>query len=84
LRETLKDLSGPVDFVLIDIWVEMARPALERVAPHLRPGSIVVADNTRAYRDGYEKYFNFIAEPANRLRTMTLPFSGGLELTVRV
>ncbi len=84
LRETLKDLGGPVDFVLIDIWVEMARPALERVAPHLRPGAIVVADNTKDYRDGYDQYFKFIADPANRLRTMTLPFSGGLELTVRV
>jgi len=84
LRETLKDLGGPVDFVLIDIWVEMARPALERVAPHLRPGAIVVADNTKEYRDGYDQYFKFIADPANRLRTITLPFSGGLELTVRV
>ncbi len=86
LRETLKNISGPVDFALIDIWVEMSRPALERVAPHLHPGSIVVADNTATptYDDGYKDYFKFIADPANRLRTMTLPFSGGLELTVRV
>ena len=86
LRETLKDIGGPMDFVLMDIWVEMARPALERVAPHLHPGSIVVADNTATptYNDGYKDYFNFIADPANRLRTMTLPFSGGFELTVRV
>ena len=86
LRETLKDIGGPVDFVLMDIWVEMARPALERVAPHLHPGSIVIADNTATptYNDGYNDYFKFIADPANRLRTMTLPFSGGLELTVRV
>jgi predicted O-methyltransferase YrrM len=86
LRETLKDIGGPVDFVLIDIWVEMARPALECVAPHLHPGSIVVADNTSTptYNDGYKDYFKCIADPANRLRTMTLPFSGGFELTVRV
>jgi predicted O-methyltransferase YrrM len=84
LRETLKDPGGPVDFVLIDIWMEMARPALERIAPHLRPGSIVVCDNTKAFRDGYEQYFDFIADPRNRFRTMTLPFSGGFELTVRV
>src|SRR5206468_4365723 len=29
LRETLADLSGPIDFVLIDIWTPLARPALE-------------------------------------------------------
>lgn len=86
LRDTLKEIGGPVDFVLIDIWVEMARPALECVAPYLRPGSIVVADNTATptYNDGYINYFKFIADPANRLRTMTLPFTGGLEMTVRV
>jgi predicted O-methyltransferase YrrM len=56
LRETLADLGAPVDFVLMDIWVEMARPALELVAPHLHPGSVVVADNTAAptWNDGYK------------------------------
>jgi predicted O-methyltransferase YrrM len=84
LRETLRDVGGPVDFVLIDIWTRMARPALELVAPHLRPGAIVICDNTESCRDEYDEYFAFIAGPRNRLRTMTLPFRGGLELTVRV
>jgi len=84
LRETLKEFGGSVDFVLVDIWVEMARPALELIAPHLHTGSVVITDNTKSYRAAYNDYFDFIANPANRLRTMTLPFSGGLELTVRV
>jgi len=83
LRETLRDVGGPVDFMLVDIWTPMARPALERVAPHLRPGAIVVSDNTRQFRAGYEDYFRFLADPRNGLRTLTLPFEGGLELTVR-
>ncbi len=83
LRESLKDVGGPVDFMLIDIWVEMARPALELVAPRLRPGAIVVADNTARVREPYRAYFEFIADPKNGLRTQTLPFDGGLELTVR-
>src|SRR6266566_1107252 len=28
LRETLRQIGGPVDFVLVDIWIPMARPAL--------------------------------------------------------
>ena len=83
LRETLKDVGGPVDFMLMDIWVEMARPALELVAPRLRPGAIVVADNTAQVRGPYGAYFDFIADPANGLRTLTLPFAGGLEMTVK-
>jgi predicted O-methyltransferase YrrM len=82
LRETLKDLSGPIDFVLVDIWVEMARPALELIAPHLRPGAVLVADNTEAFRQPYGDYFAFLAEPPGRFTTQTLPFAGGFEFTV--
>lgn len=83
LRETLKRIDGPVDFMLVDVWIAMARPALELVAPHLRPGAIVVCDNTEQYRSAYADYFAFLAEPANGFRTMTLPFDGGLEVSVR-
>jgi predicted O-methyltransferase YrrM len=83
LRETLKVIEGPVDFALFDIWAEMTRPALELVAPHLRMGAVLVADNTESFRQSYADYFAFIADPANGLRTMTLPFEGGLEMTVK-
>lgn len=85
LRETLKVIEGPVDFVLMDIWTEMARPALELVHPHLRPGAVVVADNTGdLFRHAYRHFFAFVNDPANGLKTMTLPFQGGLELVVKV
>ena len=83
LRETLADVSAPIDFMLIDIWTPMARPALELIAPRLREGAVVICDNTAQFRDGYRGYFEFINDPANGLRTMTLPFEGGLEFTVR-
>lgn len=83
LRETLKRIAGPVDFMLIDIWTPMARPALELVAPHLRPGAAVVCDNTAQFPEAYRDYFAFLRDPASRFTTMTLPFEGGLELSVR-
>ena len=84
LRETLKVIEGPVDFVLMDIWTEMARPAIELVAPHLRTGAVVVADNTAQVRHAYRAFFEFVEDPANHLRGLTLPFDGGLEFVVRV
>ena len=83
LRETLKIIEGPVDFVLMDIWTEMVLPAIELIAPHLRSGSVIVCDNTTQFADAYADYFAFVRDPKNRLRTLTLPFEGGLELTVR-
>jgi predicted O-methyltransferase YrrM len=83
LSETLRQFDAPVDFMLVDIWIGMARPALELVAPRLRPGAIVVCDNTRQHRNEYADYFKFLHDPTNGFRTMTLPFDGGLELSVR-
>ncbi|HEV2531788.1 O-methyltransferase [Phenylobacterium sp.] len=84
LRETLKSLDGPVDFVLMDIWTEMVVPALELIGPRLRPGAVIVADNTVSARRGYDAFFDYLADPKNRLTHMTLPFEGGLEMCVRV
>ena len=84
LKDTLKEIDGPVDFVLLDIWAEAVMPAINHIAPHLRQGAVIIADNTKSARRGYEAYFTFIADPKNRLRTLTLPFAGGLELTVRL
>ena len=84
LRDTLRNIDGPIDFVLVDIWIPMSRPALELVAPHLRPNAVVICDNTERGRLAYADYFAFINDPAQRFRTMTLPFNGGLEMSVRV
>jgi predicted O-methyltransferase YrrM len=83
LRQTLQDVGGRVDFMLVDIW-DVALPALERVSPSLRPGAIVVCDNTAEDANEYRDYFKFVNDPRNRFRTMTVPFAGGFELTVRV
>lgn len=84
LRQTLVDVDGPIDFMLIDIWTPVARPALALVAPRLRTGAVVICDNTLQFRDAYQDYFEFVNDPRNRFSTTTLPFEGGLEFTVRI
>ena len=61
--------------MLVDIWIGMARPALELVTPHLGSGAIVICDNTEKYRNEYADYFACLEESG--FRTMTLPFDGG-------
>jgi predicted O-methyltransferase YrrM len=81
LRETLSRIEGPVDFMLVDIWIRMARPALDLVTPHLKRGATVICDNTARFRADYADYFAYLE--SNGFRTMTLPFDGGLELSIR-
>jgi predicted O-methyltransferase YrrM len=81
LRETLKDLEGPADFLLIDVWAPLACPTLELVAPHMRAGAVVIADNVSGRN---KDYFAFLNDPKNGFSTATLPFTGGLEMSVKV
>jgi predicted O-methyltransferase YrrM len=87
--EAIKTFEGPIDFVLFDIWGDVG-PMLDSLLPRLRPGAVLCADNTGGSRTGgsrtggYAAMFELIDDPANGFRTMTLPFQGGLELTVKL
>jgi len=82
-RETLRDLGGPVDFILIDGWPGESRPTLARqvmeiLAPQLRRGGLVMNDN------GEADYLAFVRDPANGFRSMSLPLKGGTELSIKI
>jgi predicted O-methyltransferase YrrM len=82
-RQTLRDLGGSVDFVLIDGWPlatgpSLARQVIEVVAPQLRIGGYVMNDNAEP------DFLEFIRDPANGFLSVTLPLKGGTELSVKV
>jgi predicted O-methyltransferase YrrM len=82
-RRTLRDLGGPVDFVLIDGWPlsegqSLARQVIEIVAPQIRIGGYVMNDNAEP------DFLDFIRDPSRGFLSMTLPLKGGTELGVKV
>lgn len=46
--DTLAELDGPFEFVLLDGWKELYLPVIQLLEPKLNPGSLVVADNTES------------------------------------
>lgn len=83
LRETLAPDDGPVDVLLLDIWIPMVPATVALIAPRIPVGGFIIADNTTARRDDYRDLFAFLDNPTNGFSTMTLPFTNGLELAVR-
>jgi predicted O-methyltransferase YrrM len=82
-RQTLRDLGGLVDFVLIDGWPlddgpSLARQVIEIVAPQLRVGGYVMNDNAEP------DFLDFIRDPSNGFLSVTLPLKSGTELCVKV
>ena len=84
IRETLRDVGGEVDFVLMDIWAPLARPALDLLLPQLRSGAIVACDNVVRYRRDYRDYLARVRDPGGGFLSTTLPYDGGFELSVRL
>jgi predicted O-methyltransferase YrrM len=82
-RQTLRDLGGPVDFVLIDGWpgdakTSLARDVIELTAPQLRVGGYVLNDNAEP------DFLDFIRDPANGFISLSLPIKRGTELALKV
>jgi predicted O-methyltransferase YrrM len=82
-RQTLRELGGPIDFMLVDGWPGPAEPTLARqvievVAPQVRIGGIVMNDNAEP------DYLAWIRNPINGFRSMSLPIKGTTELSVKV
>ena len=82
VRETLRDVGRPIDFVLMDIWAPMARPVLDLLIPQLRPGAMVLCDNVERFRFDYRHYLDRVRDPRGDFRSTTLPYDGGFELSV--
>ncbi|KWV58376.1 methyltransferase [Bradyrhizobium macuxiense] len=82
-RKTLRDLGGPVDFILIDGWPDgngptLARQVIEIVAPQLQVGGYVMNDNAEP------DFLAFVRDPRNGFVSITLPLKGGTELCLKV
>ena len=80
--ETLRDLAGPVDLLLLDGWKDLYLPVLNLVKPHLRRGSVVFADNIHTFRKDLAPYVAHMRDPANGFSSTTLPLGSGVEMSV--
>lgn len=60
---TLADVTGPIEFVLLDGWKELYLPVLKLIEPQLSPGALIVADNTEMA--DAKPYLDYLRDPAN-------------------
>jgi predicted O-methyltransferase YrrM len=80
--ETLADLPGPVDLLLLDGWSELYLPVLRVVEPRLRPGALVIADDTEMLPEALVDYLAHVG--GDGYRSQHLPLGDGLEISCRM
>ncbi|MEZ0073060.1 putative O-methyltransferase YrrM [Planotetraspora sp. GP83] len=85
-RETLKDLPGPVDLLLLDGWLDLRLPILKVVQPRLRPGALVIADDIDLYidQDFTQDFLEYVNDPANGFLSLRLPVHQGVQVCLKL
>jgi predicted O-methyltransferase YrrM len=82
--ETLPQLSGPFDFVLVDLWKDLYVSCLDLLYPKLATGAFVAADNmiypaeVRLDAASYQRRIRQLD-----FDTILLPVGSGIELSRR-
>jgi predicted O-methyltransferase YrrM len=85
-RETLRELPGPVDLLLLDGWLDLRLPILDLVAPHLRPGALVLVDDIDLDigRDFYQGFLDHVNDPANGFFSVRIPVHHGVQVCLKL
>ncbi len=77
--QTLADLAGPVDLLLLDGWKSLYLPLLHLLRPQLADGALVLADNVD--HAAAQDYVTFVEAPGSGFVTHTV---GDLAVSVWV
>jgi predicted O-methyltransferase YrrM len=78
LQTLARDLPDPIDLVLLDGAKGLYAPVLSLVEPHLRPGTLIVADNA----DRTPDYLDRVR--SHDQGYMSVPFADDVELSMRL
>ena len=80
---SLRELPGPFDLVLLDLWKDLYVPVFELLYPKLAPGAVVVADNmlypesARRHGEAYRERVRATPE----MSSVLLAIGNGLEVS---
>lgn len=78
-RETLKDIPGPIDFVLLDGWKDLCLPLLRSLASRLAIGALIVADDIKL--PSMSGYLEYVRAPENNYVSVAFPVEDGMEIS---
>ena len=83
--ETLADPGGDIDLLLIDGSKDLYLPILKMLAPRVRQGGVVLADNvlTPFIKKTLAEYVAYMQDSRHGFVSVTVPFQDGFEYSVK-
>lgn len=83
-RETLRETPQPIDLLLLDGAKGLYLEILRLLAPRLRQGSVILADNIFLFRRALSPYVAHVQDRRNGYSSVTLFLGSGTEYSVRL
>lgn len=83
-HHSLATVDGPIDLLFLDGWKDLYLPMLKLLEPKLRPGALVLADDTKPFRRRLAGYLAHVRSRANGYISLDLPLGDGLEASIRI
>ncbi len=82
-RETLRDLEGQFDYILLDCWDRLYPEIIPHVIPLLREGGLMTTDNVDM-NDEHSRHFRSLLMAYDEIETKNVPIGlGGLEVSTK-
>ncbi|WP_235486952.1 class I SAM-dependent methyltransferase, partial [Frankia sp. AvcI1] len=81
--ETLRELPGPIDLLLLDGWNQLYLPLLRLLEPQLASDALIVADDITLFPAETRDYLDYVRTPGNGYTGVEIPLDDGLDLTIR-
>ncbi|MEM9696614.1 MAG: class I SAM-dependent methyltransferase [Myxococcota bacterium] len=83
-RETLLEVPDGIDLFLNDGFAPLALELLQRLAPHMREGGMVVTDNVGTFPGNYRDYLAYLDDASNGFEATVPPYKSGTSYAVRL
>ncbi len=82
--ETLADHDAEIDMAFLDGWKELYLPVIKMLAPSLKKGAVVIADDIKLFRRALKPYVQYMQDRKNGFLSITLPLADGIEYSIRI
>lgn len=82
--KTLANIDAPIDFLLLDGWKDVYVPMVKMLAPKMRAGAVVLADNIFTFKKTLRPYVHHMQNRSNGFDSVTLPIGSGMEYSLRL
>jgi predicted O-methyltransferase YrrM len=83
-RETLRTVTGPIGFLLLDGWKDLCLPILKQLESQIPPGGVILCDDISGFRRTLAPYLGYVRGTPAQYVSQLLPLGDGLEYTVKV